>query len=94
MCAGEIALDPVTHRVTLKGVDVSLSSKEFALLRALMERPGSVLSRSQLEERLYGWGDEIESNAVEVHIHNLRKKLGSEYLRNIRGVGYLIAVVN
>lgn len=91
LIAGKLVLDPASHRVTLKSAEVSLSNKEFALLRALMERPGSVLSRAQLEERLYGWGDEIESNAVEVHIHNLRKKLGGECLRNVRGVGYFIA---
>lgn len=89
--AGVLVLDPASHRVTLKGAEVPLSNKEFALLRALMERPGSVLSRAQLEERLYGWGDEVESNAVEVHIHNLRKKLGGECVRNVRGVGYFIA---
>ena len=60
------------------------------MLEALLERPGAVFSRSQLEERLYGWGEEVESNAVEVHIHNLRRKLGAELIRNIRGVGYMI----
>ena len=83
-------LDPIAHRVTFKSEEVALSSREFALLRALMEKPGAVLSRAQLEERLYGWGEEIESNSIEVHIHNLRRKLGSDTIRNMRGVGYYV----
>jgi two-component system response regulator QseB len=85
-----IALDPASHQVTRDGKPVNLSHREFALLEALLERPGQVLSRTQLEERLYGWGEEVESNAVEVHIHNLRKKLGAEYIQNVRGVGYRV----
>ena len=69
---------------------MELAAKEFSVLHALMETPGAVLSRAQLEERLYGWGDEVGSNAVEVHIHNLRKKLGTRVVRNIRGVGYKV----
>jgi len=69
---------------------VTLSAREFALLEALAERPGVVLSRSQLEGRLYGWGEEVASNAVEVHVHNLRRKLGIEIIRNVRGVGYTL----
>ena len=69
---------------------MALSAREFALLEALAERPGIVLSRSQLEDRLYGWGEEIASNAVEVHVHNLRRKLGVEIIRNVRGVGYTL----
>jgi len=69
---------------------VSLSAKEYAVVAALTERPGIVLSRSQLEDRLYGWGEEVGSNAVEVHIHNLRRKLGEDMIRNVRGVGYTI----
>ncbi len=88
---GELTMDPASHRVSLRGNEVSLSSKEFALLRALMERPGAVLSRTQIEEKLYGWGEEVESNAVEVHIYNLRKKLGGDCIRNLRGVGYFVA---
>ncbi len=84
----DISLDPASHQVTRAGEPVKLSHREFALLEALLERPGQVLSRAQLEERLYGWGEEVESNAVEVHIHNLRKKLGAEYIQNVRGVGY------
>jgi two-component system response regulator QseB len=85
-----VRLDPAAHEVTVNGAPVSLSQREFALLEALLERPGQVLSRSQIEERLYGWGEEVESNAVEVHIHNLRKKLGSAYILNVRGVGYRV----
>jgi DNA-binding response OmpR family regulator len=67
-----------------------LSAREFALLQALLDPPGRVLSLAQLEEKLYGWNEEIESNAVEVYIHRLRKKLGAEFIRNVRGVGYKI----
>ena len=88
---GDVALDPVTREATLKGKPVSLSSREFALLSALMERPAAVLSRAQLEERLYGWGEEVESNAVEVHIHHLRRKLGAPFIRNVRGLGYTLS---
>ena len=88
---GELALDPVAHTVTRGSALVDLSAREFALLAALLERPGTALSKAQLEERLYGWGEEVESNAVEVHVHNLRKKLGADAIRTIRGVGYVIA---
>jgi two-component system response regulator QseB len=67
---------------------VPLSPREFTLLQLLMERPGTVLSRAQLEERLYGWGEEVESNAIEVHIHGLRRKLGAQFILTVRGVGY------
>lgn len=87
---GGVTLEPASRQVTRDGQPVNLSHREFALLEALLERPGQVLSRTQLEERLYGWGEEVESNAVEVHIHNLRKKLGAEYIQNVRGVGYRI----
>ena len=87
---GALTLDPATRAVTLEGHPVNLSGREFALLRALLERPGMPLSRAQLEERLYGWGEEVESNAVEVHIHSLRRKLGAAWIRNVRGVGYLV----
>ena len=87
---GALTLDPATRAVTLEGHPISLSGREFALLRALLERPGMPLSRAQLEERLYGWGEEVESNAVEVHIHSLRRKLGAAWIRNVRGVGYLV----
>jgi two-component system response regulator QseB len=85
-----VALDAGSHEVRRNGEAVNLSHREFALLEALLERPGQVLSRAQLEERLYGWGEEVESNAVEVHIHNLRKKLGADYIQNVRGVGYRV----
>ncbi len=85
-----VTLDAANHAVTLDGEPVNLSHREFALLEALLERPGQVLSRAQLEERLYGWGEEVESNAVEVHIHNLRKKLGAQFIQNVRGVGYRV----
>jgi two-component system response regulator QseB len=87
---GALVLDPARHEARLKGEPIPLSAREFAVLEALLERPGAVLSRAQLEERLYGWGEEVESNAVEVHIHNLRRKLGADLIRNIRGVGYMI----
>lgn len=87
---GEVELDPAGHRVTYQGNPVDLSAKEFALLHALMLNTGKVLSRAQLEEKLYAWGDEIESNAVEVHIHHLRRKLSPTLIETIRGVGYLI----
>ena len=87
---GALTLDPASHEVTLAGAPVSLSAREFALLHSLLENPGVPLSRAQLEDRLYGWQQEIGSNAVEVHIHSLRRKLGNEWVRNVRGVGYLV----
>lgn len=87
---GAITLNPATREVRLRGRPVPLSGREFALLHALLARPGVVLSRAQLEERLYGWDEEVGSNAVEVHIHNLRRKLGAETIRNVRGVGYTV----
>ena len=83
-------LDLAAHSVTLRGMNVELSSKEFNVLRALLESRGNVLTRRQLEDALYGWGDEVESNAVEVHIHHLRRKLGAGLIRTVRGVGYRI----
>ena len=88
---GAVTLDPANRRVTLNGTPVPLSGREFAVLEALLARPGAVLSRAQLEDRLYGWGEEIESNAVSVYIHQLRRKLGPEFIRNVRGVGYFVA---
>lgn len=87
---GALSLDPATREVRLAGDPVSLSAREFGILHALLENPGVPLSRSQLEERLYGWDEEIGSNAVEVHIHALRRKLGSDWIRNVRGVGYMV----
>jgi two-component system response regulator QseB len=88
---GSLTLNPATHKVTHRGRDVPVSAREFALLAALLERPGATLSRAQLEERLYGWDEEIASNSVEVHIHNLRKKLGESTIRTVRGAGYCVA---
>ncbi len=88
---GDLVLDPGARTVTRGGTPIDVSAREFALLAALLECPGTALSKAQLEERLYGWGEEVESNAVEVHVHNLRKKLGAEAIRTIRGVGYLVA---
>ena len=87
---GDLTLDPAAHSVTLAGAPVDLSSREFSLLQLLLENVGRVLTRSHLEQSLYGWRDEPDSNALEVHIHHLRKKLGSELIRTLRGVGYTI----
>jgi two-component system response regulator QseB len=87
---GRLSLDLAAHELRQDGVPVAVSPREFALLHALLERPGHVLSRAQLEERLYGWGEEVGSNVVEVHIHSLRRKLGADLIRNVRGVGYRV----
>ena len=88
---GTLTLDPASHEVSQAGESVRLSAREFSLLQALMVRPGAILSRSELEDRLYGWGDEVESNAVEFLIHALRKKLGSAAVKNVRGVGWMVS---
>lgn len=87
---GALVVDPQTREVRLGDRPISLSAREFALLLALLDRPGAVLSIAQLEQRIYGWDDEVGSNAVEVHIHGLRRKLGPQAVRNVRGVGYMI----
>jgi DNA-binding response OmpR family regulator len=87
----QLVLRPAAHEATFAGQPLPLSAKEFTLLQALMDPPGQVVSRAALEERLYGWNDEIESNAVEVYIHHLRKKLGADFIKNVRGVGYKVA---
>ena len=87
---GDIAIDPAAHQVTLAGQVIELSRREYSVLLDLLQNRGRVLSRVRLEESLYEWGEQIESNAVEVHVHHLRKKLGSELIRTIRGVGYMI----
>jgi two-component system OmpR family response regulator/two-component system response regulator QseB len=87
---GALELDPAEHRVVFRGRPIELSAREFALLHELMLNAGRVLSREQLEERLYSWGREVESNAVEVHVHHLRRKLAPGLIRTIRGVGYLM----
>jgi DNA-binding response OmpR family regulator len=86
----DIVLDPASHVVTRAGQPVEIAPREFAVLLQLLEHRGRVLSRAQLEQNLYSWKDEVDSNAVEVHIHHLRKKLGAEVIRTIRGVGYVI----
>jgi two-component system response regulator QseB len=88
MRLGSLSLNSIKREVQLAGESLVLSQREFALLEALMARPGVVLSREQLEAQLYGWQDEVASNAIEVHLHNLRRKLGKEWIRNVRGVGY------
>jgi two-component system response regulator QseB len=89
--AGALALDPARRLVTLEGQAVELSAREFSILEALMRRPGTVLSRKELEDSVYGWGEEVASNAIEVHLHHLRRKIGSQRIRNVRGVGYRIS---
>jgi DNA-binding response OmpR family regulator len=88
---GPLAINPATREVTWHGEPVTLSAREYALVAALAERAGLVLSRAQLEEKLYGWNEAVGSNAVEVHIHNVRKKLGDGVIRNVRGMGYTLA---
>lgn len=87
---GALLINPATHEVSLAGKSISLSAREFALLHALASRPGVVYSRTQLEEKLYGWGQEVESNTVEVYVHSLRRKLGTNLIQNVRGVGYMV----
>ena len=85
-----VSINPATREVMVGDQPVVLSAREWAVLEPLLARPGLVLSRAQLEEKLYGWKDEISSNAVEVYIHGLRKKLGAELIQNVRGVGYMV----
>lgn len=87
---GELILDPAARTVSLKGEPVLLTSREFELLRMLLDGAGRVLTRRVLDEQLYAWGESVESNALEVHIHHLRRKLGSELIRTVRGVGYMV----
>ncbi len=89
---GIVSLDPATREAQIKNGDArQLSNREFALLHALMLRPGAILSRAELEQHIYGWGDEVDSNAVEFLIHSLRKKLGSHVIKNVRGIGWMVA---
>jgi len=89
---GVVSLDPATKEASVNSdSSVQLSNREFALLQALLVRPGAILSRSELEDRIYGWGEEVESNAVEFLIHALRRKLGSEVIKNVRGVGWMVS---
>ena len=87
--AGEIALDLATHELSYRGVTIVLTAREFALTQALAARPGAILSRAQLEERLYSWGKEVESNAIDVLIHSIRKKFDKDIIRNVRGAGWM-----
>ena len=88
---GHLVLDPVTHEVSVGGSVVRLTAREFSLLQSLLQRPGAILSRGELENRIYGWNEEVESNAVEFLIHALRKKLGSDTIKNVRGVGWMVS---
>jgi two-component system response regulator QseB len=88
MRLGALCLNPLSREATLGGTPLALSQREFSLLAALLEKPGAVLSREQLEDRIYGWDEEVASNTIEVHLHNLRRKLGTAWIRNVRGVGY------
>jgi DNA-binding response OmpR family regulator len=87
----EVQLDLTTREVLVQGERSQLSQREFSLLHALLERPGAILSRDQLENRIYGWGEEVSSNAVDVLIHGMRRKLGADTIRNVRGLGWRIA---
>jgi DNA-binding response OmpR family regulator len=87
---GSIALDPASRSVTQQGVPVELQPREFALLHALALRAGQVLTRAQIESQLYEWNEALDSNAIEVHVHRLRRKLGTESIRTVRGVGYML----
>jgi DNA-binding response OmpR family regulator len=90
LALGEVSVNLARRAVLRNGQPVTLSAREYAIVEALALRPGAILSRSQLEQRMYGWGEEVDSNAVEVHIHAIRKKLGADFIRNVRGVGYYI----
>jgi two-component system, OmpR family, response regulator len=87
---GAVSLDPATRVATVRGVPVRLTAREFALLRAFLMRPGVIMSRSEIEDRMYGWNKEVESNSVEFHINSLRKKLGPDVICNIRGMGWMV----
>lgn len=88
---GELMLDPIARQITQHGEAVALSAREFDLLQVLLENAGRVMTRTQLEGALYGWRDEPDSNALEVHIHHLRRKLGNELIKTLRGIGYTIS---
>jgi DNA-binding response OmpR family regulator len=88
--SGTVQLDLTTREVLYKGVREPLTAREFALMHAMLERPGAIFSREQLESRIYGWGEEVMSNAVDVIIHNMRRKLGADTIRNVRGLGWRV----
>ncbi|MBA2961968.1 MULTISPECIES: response regulator transcription factor [Ramlibacter] len=85
-----VTLDPATREATVHGEPVKLSAREWAVLEPMLARPGAVFSRAQLEEKLYGWKDDVSSNAVEVYVHGLRKKLGADLIETVRGLGYVV----
>jgi DNA-binding response OmpR family regulator len=85
---GDASLNPATHTLTYRDISERISPKAFNIMQILIENPGVIFSRSQLEEKIYGWDEEVESNALEVHIHNIRRKFGAEIIVNVRGVGY------
>jgi two-component system OmpR family response regulator len=85
-----VTLDPATREATVNGQPVKLSAREWAVLEPMLARPGAVFSRAQLEEKLYGWKDDVSSNAVEVYVHGLRKKLGADLIETVRGLGYVV----
>src|SRR5208282_358568 len=91
---GSITLDLATREVTVEGKSVRLSAREFSLIETLLIRPGAILSRQELEDRIYGWNNEVESNAIEFLIYGLRKKLGAESIKNVRGLGWMVSKPN
>jgi two-component system response regulator QseB len=90
LCSGSLKLDPAKHKVTVEDTEVPLTVNEFRILHALLRSPGAVISKNHLEQLVYGWQSEVESNALQVHLHNLRRKVGHDVIRTIRGVGYVI----
>jgi len=87
---GSVSLDPATHQASHAGTVTQLTAREFSLLHVLLSRPGTIFSRQDLEQRIYGWNEEVESNAIEFLIHTIRKKLGALAIRNVRGVGWMV----
>lgn len=87
---GDVSMDTLSRQVTCNGEPVELARREFAVLKSLLENRGKIQTREQLESRLYAWGEEVSSNAIEVHIHHLRKKLGADFIKTVRGVGYIV----
>jgi DNA-binding response OmpR family regulator len=90
IASGEITLDLLTHRVRYRNTEHILSAREFALMQAFMQRPGAILSRAQIEQQIYGWGEEVESNAVDFLIYEIRKKFDRDIIRNVRGAGWMV----
>jgi DNA-binding response OmpR family regulator len=88
--SGDISLDLATHQAEYRDMKRILSAREFALLRVLMQRPGTIVSRAQIEQQIYGWGEEVESNAVDVLIHSIRKRFDKDIIRNVRGAGWMV----